>query len=163
MTVGSDGLSLDLTLLQNSRRVAPTAGAAVALDFQTQQQHAAFAYVTHPDGTALSYFGSQVYDTEGAVVGVVGQGGIVHLHAPINGWLTVGTGAKVHCAMQFSQTEVRRERGQRWAEAVCHSAAAIADDDAALPTERAPASAPITEQASLRPAPSPPTSSTGAP
>jgi len=96
-------------------------------------------------------------------VGVVGQGGIVHLHAPINGWLTVGTGAKVHCAMQFSQAEVRRERGQRWAESVCHDAAVIADDDAALPPERAPAGTFPTEQAALQPAPIPPTSSTGAP
>lgn len=157
VTVAADGLSLDLSLLQNSRRVAPTAGAAVALDFQTQQQHAAFAYVTHPDGTALSHFGSQVYDTEGAVVGVVGQGGIVHLHAPINGWLTVGTGATMHCAMQFSQAEVRRERGQRWAESVCHDTDGVAEDDAAPPTS------PSTEQAALRPAPLPSTSSTGAP
>ncbi|MHC5148088.1 fimbria/pilus outer membrane usher protein [Stenotrophomonas rhizophila] len=147
VTIASDGLSLDLTLLQNSRRVAPTAGAAVALSFETQQRHAAFAYVTHPDGSALTHFGSQVYDSEGAVVGVVGQGGIVHLHAPINGWLTVGTGTTVHCAMQFSQAEVRRERGQRWAESVCQDSATTAGDDHQPPAAPAPPVTPLIEQA----------------
>jgi outer membrane usher protein len=129
VTVGAEGLSLDLSLLQNSRRVAPTAGAAVAIAFETQRQHAAFAHVTHPDGRALTHFGSQVYDSQGAVVGVVGQGGVMHLHAAVNGWLAVGTGTKVQCTMQFSQAELRRERGQRWTEAVCHDPVGPGIDD----------------------------------
>jgi len=155
VTIGSDGLSLDLTLLQNSRRVAPTAGAAVALTFETRQQHAAFVYVTHPDGSALSHFGSQVYDTEGAVVGVVGQGGILHLHAPINGWLTVGTGTKVQCAMQFSQAAVRKDRGQRWSEAVCQDAAGLAGEDHLAPEHPLPTMPDPSDRPAQMPAPTP--------
>ncbi|MDR5817723.1 fimbrial biogenesis outer membrane usher protein [Caballeronia sp. LZ033] len=68
------GLPINVMLKSTVQRSAPTAGAVVALKFDTEDTgRAAVMHVTQPDGKPLP-FGSQVFDDKGDNVGVVAQG-----------------------------------------------------------------------------------------
>ncbi len=76
-----------------SRNVAPRAGSVVMLQFETASGQAILLSARREDGSPLP-FGSDVFDEDGASVGVVGQGGkaFVRVSRP-QGQLTVKWGA----------------------------------------------------------------------
>ncbi len=86
-------LSVDVELKSASQNVAPRAGAVVKLQFETVSGQALLITAVREDGSPLP-FGSDVFDEDGASVGVVGQGGkaFVRVSRP-HGQLTVRWGA----------------------------------------------------------------------
>ena len=72
--INPEGASLDVQFDVTSKQVVPRAGAVVLVSYATQQGRALLRTIVREDGTALP-FGSTVYDSTGAVVGIVAQGG----------------------------------------------------------------------------------------
>ena len=96
-------LSVDVELKTAAQNVAPRAGSVVKLHFDTVTGQAILITALREDGTLLP-FGSDVFDEEGASVGVVGQGGkaFVRVARP-QGVLTVkwGGGASASCHLNY--------------------------------------------------------------
>ncbi|WLI07148.1 fimbrial biogenesis outer membrane usher protein [Pseudomonas sp. FP597] len=67
-------LSVDVELKSAAQNVAPRAGSVVKLQFETVSGQALLITALREDGSPLP-FGSDVFDEDGASVGVVGQGG----------------------------------------------------------------------------------------
>lgn len=70
--LSSHGLQGDVELKQTQRRVAPMAGAALRLRFETLAGHALLIRAPRHDGRALP-MGAAVYDSDEREVGMVGQ------------------------------------------------------------------------------------------
>lgn len=68
------GVSLDVQLQATSIQVAPHAGAVVLLPFKTTHGRSLIVRISLPDGSPAP-FGAEVLDTQGQVLGVVGQAG----------------------------------------------------------------------------------------
>ncbi|MEI7035468.1 fimbria/pilus outer membrane usher protein [Fulvimonas yonginensis] len=68
------GLPLDVQLKATSAQVAPHAGAVALVTFQTDRGRTVILQARRPDGRALP-FGAEVFNAQGVVLGVVGQGG----------------------------------------------------------------------------------------
>ena len=86
-------LSVDVELKSAAQNVAPRAGSVVKLQFATVSGQALLITALREDGNPLP-FGSDVFDEDGASVGIVGQGGkaFVRVARP-QGQLTVKWGA----------------------------------------------------------------------
>lgn len=68
------GLPMNVSLKSTVQRSAPTAGAVVALKFDTEDTgRAAVMHVTQADGKPLP-FGAEVFDEKNENVGIVAQG-----------------------------------------------------------------------------------------
>ena len=67
-------LSVDVELKTAAQNVAPRAGSVVKLEFETVSGQALLITAVREDGSPLP-FGADVFDEDGASVGVVGQGG----------------------------------------------------------------------------------------
>lgn len=72
------GLPLDVQLKATSANVAPYAGAMVRIDFTTHYGRALVARIHQTNGETVP-FGTQVTDTRGNSVGIVGQAGLTLL------------------------------------------------------------------------------------
>ncbi len=96
-------LSVDVELKTAAQNVAPRAGSVVKLQFDTVSGQAILITALREDGSPLP-FGSDVFDEEGASVGVVGQGGkaFVRVARP-QGVLTVkwGGSASASCRLNY--------------------------------------------------------------
>jgi outer membrane usher protein len=81
--VGIDprGSSMDVELSESSRKVAPTAGAILAVDFATSRGRALLLNVQLEDASPLP-FGSSVSLPGGQSLGLVGQGGQLYARIP---------------------------------------------------------------------------------
>jgi outer membrane usher protein len=96
-------LSVDVELKTAAQNVAPRAGSVVKLHFDTVSGQAILITALREDGGALP-FGSDVFDEDGASVGIVGQGGKAFVSvARTQGRLTVkwGADASASCRLQY--------------------------------------------------------------
>ena len=80
IALDAQGMVQDYELLTSERRVAPIAGAAVKLDFETRGGTAVLIHLTRPNEGVIP-IGSQVLDEAGEVVGMVGQEQQLYLRA----------------------------------------------------------------------------------
>jgi len=97
-------LSVDVELKSAAQNVAPRAGSVVKLQFETISGQAILISALREDGSPLP-FGSDVFDEDGASVGIVGQGGKAFVRvARTQGGLTVkwGANANASCLLQFA-------------------------------------------------------------
>jgi outer membrane usher protein len=74
VAIDPKGTSMNVELGSTLQRVAPRAGAVVAVKYETVTGRAAVITATRDDGKALP-FGAQVLDAQGNAVGVVAQAG----------------------------------------------------------------------------------------
>lgn len=74
VAIDPDGISQDVELSETSQKIAPRAGAVVAVDFATVHGTALLLNVRLKDQSPLP-FGATVVDDAGNPVGTVGQGG----------------------------------------------------------------------------------------
>ena len=96
-------LSVNVELKTAAQNVAPRAGAVVKLHFETVSGQAVLMTARRQDGSALP-FGADVFDEDGASVGVVGQGGKAFVRvARAQGQLTVrwGPDADAACRLHY--------------------------------------------------------------
>lgn len=94
-------LSTDVELKTAARNVAPRAGAVVKLQFETTSGQALLITALREDGSSLP-FGADVFDEDGASVGVVGQGGQAFVRVPrTQGPLTIKWGPHAGAACQL--------------------------------------------------------------
>ena len=96
-------LSVDVELKTAAQNVAPRAGSVVKLDFETVSGQAILITALREDGSPLP-FGSDVFDEDGASVGIVGQGGKAFVRvARAQGALTVkwGGNTDASCRLQY--------------------------------------------------------------
>ena len=111
-------LSVDVELKTAAQNVAPRAGSVVKLQFDTVSGQAILITALREDGSPLP-FGSDVFDEDGASVGIVGQGGKAFVRvARAQGQLTVKWGANTDasCLLQYSlapQTAADRDNRLR--------------------------------------------------
>ena len=94
-------LSVDIELKTAAQHVAPRAGAVVRLRFETVSGQAVLITARRQDGSVLP-FGADVFDEDGASVGVVGQGGKAFVRVGrTQGQLTVRWGPDAGAACQL--------------------------------------------------------------
>ncbi|WP_073524690.1 fimbria/pilus outer membrane usher protein [Pseudomonas fluorescens] len=96
-------LSVNVELKTAALNVAPRSGSVVKLQFETVSGQALLITALRQDGRPLP-FGADVFDEDGASVGVVGQGGKAFVRVPRNqGQLTVkwGAGDSAMCRIQY--------------------------------------------------------------
>ncbi|AVE06709.1 fimbrial biogenesis outer membrane usher protein [Pseudomonas palleroniana] len=96
-------LSVDVELKTAAQNVAPRAGSVVKLQFDTVSGQAVLITALREDGSLLP-FGSDVFDEDGASVGIVGQGGKAFVRvARDQGLLTVKWGSRddASCRLQY--------------------------------------------------------------
>ena len=100
-------LSVDVELKTAAQNVAPRAGSVVKLHFETVSGQALLITAQRDDGSPLP-FGADVFDEDGASVGIVGQGGkaFVRVSRP-QGQLTVkwGPSADSACRLYYDAGE----------------------------------------------------------
>ncbi|WP_285422104.1 fimbria/pilus outer membrane usher protein [Pseudomonas sp. efr-133-TYG-23] len=99
-------LSVDVELKTAARNVAPRAGSVVKLQFETVSGQALLISTQREDGSPLP-FGSDVFDEDGASVGIVGQGGKAFVRVSrARGKLTVkwGSTATATCWFTYNAT-----------------------------------------------------------
>lgn len=88
------GLSLDVAMASTRRRIVPTAGALVAVTFETDIGRTVLFSARRVDGSPIP-FAADVRDGEGRSVGVVGQAGHIFVRdAEPQGSLTVHWGGE---------------------------------------------------------------------
>jgi outer membrane usher protein len=95
-------LPVDVELKTAAQNVAPRAGSVVKLHFDTVSGQAVLITALREDGSPLP-FGSDVFDEDGASVGIVGQGGKAFVRvARMRGQLTIKWGANAACQLQYN-------------------------------------------------------------
>ncbi len=100
------GMSMDVELETTSQRVAPTAGAVVALSYPTVSGQAMLITGRQADGSFLP-FGAQVIDEHGIEIGTVGQAGRIFARGvPDSGALLVkwGDGGDQECRLSYHKS-----------------------------------------------------------
>lgn len=117
------GLSLDVELLQTTKRVVPSAGAAVKVTFETRVDESLFLRIAAEDPDVGPDFGADVRDADGGVVGVVGQGGVVHLRGRLRQPLRVTTKDQGECVLTYTEPAARAPHRVRWGKAICRVSA----------------------------------------
>ncbi len=113
------GLSLDVELMQTTQRVVPSAGAAVKVKFQTRVDDSLFLRLAPVVGETPVAFGSEVRDADRNVVGVVGQGGVVHLRGEIKEPLSARMEGSGECTIRLTGPIQPNALQMRWALAQC--------------------------------------------
>ncbi|MBC2380276.1 fimbrial biogenesis outer membrane usher protein [Pseudomonas sp. WS 5106] len=100
-------LSVDVELKTAAQNIAPRAGSVVKLQFETTSGQAILITALREDGSLLP-FGSDVFDEDGASVGIVGQGGKAFVRVSRQqGQLTVkwGQNANATCRLHYASAE----------------------------------------------------------
>jgi len=103
ISLDTRGINRNAELTGAQARVAPYAGSAVLLKFETLTGHALLIGATESNGEPLP-LGADVLDDSGATIGVVGQGGQVYARVPsAHGTLTVkwGGGPADRCSIAY--------------------------------------------------------------
>jgi len=107
------GLSTDVAFANTTAQVAPTAGAVVLLDYETERGYSLLVSGRHSDGRQLP-FAATVSDEQGRNVGHIAQGGQALLRVKaVQGSLTVRWGGGVDQSCQFTYTVPDDQRGRR--------------------------------------------------
>jgi len=114
------GLSTDVALASTTRQVAPTAGAIVLLQYETERGYSILVNGRHGDGRYLP-FAATVTDQDGRSVGHIAQGGqaLLRVNAP-EGALTVRWGSEAGEACQFQYALPPEPKRNRKAAASVH-------------------------------------------
>ena len=113
------GLPLEVTLLQTSQRVAPTAGGIVRVPFEVRRERTLFIDTTDAFGQPLP-FAARVEDEQGRPMGAVGQGGVIQLRgAQEAGTLIVDPDGPHRCRLEYTMPTAPDAYGLSWSEAVC--------------------------------------------
>ncbi|WP_246024928.1 fimbria/pilus outer membrane usher protein [Paraburkholderia dinghuensis] len=110
VALDTKGINPNAELTGGQVRVAPYAGSAVRLKFETRIGHALLIGATRPDGEPLP-LGADVLDSSGAAIGVVGQGSQVYARvASEEGALMVKWGSKAseQCSIAYHVKEQDR-------------------------------------------------------
>ena len=138
-TIGIDpkGLPLDVQLDATSAQVAPHAGAVVMLTFRTESGRTIIVRAHLPNGQAVP-FGAEVFNTQNASLGVVGQAGQILLRGvDQSGLLTArwqdDNGGKLSCSFGYRLPSAKGKHPKRYEEiqATCMpSSAPVAITDA---------------------------------
>jgi outer membrane usher protein len=97
--IDPQGLPLGVQLEATSANIAPYAGAIVKVEFKSHYGQALIARIHTADGKVLP-FGAEIQDTEGQVIGTVGQGGLALLR------VTRKSG-ELHATWQGAQGDAR--------------------------------------------------------
>ncbi|MDA5337268.1 fimbrial biogenesis outer membrane usher protein [Stenotrophomonas maltophilia] len=129
------GLSLDVELLQTTKRVVPSAGAAVKVTFETRVDDSLFLRIAVDGTDAGPDFGTDVRDANGGVVGVVGQGGVVHLRGKLRQPLRVTTKDRGECELTYTEAVTRAPHRVRWGKALCRVSATQQSEQPESPSE----------------------------
>lgn len=111
VALDSQGINRNAELDGSQQRVAPSAGAVVRLKFATRTGHALLVRAAMDDGKQLP-LGATVYGSDGASIGMVGQGGQVYARvADREGRLTVkwGDSPAERCEIPFQLSEQAAE------------------------------------------------------
>ncbi|GAA5069836.1 fimbria/pilus outer membrane usher protein [Lysobacter panacisoli] len=119
--VDPKGLGMDVELDTTLQRVAPRAGAVVAVSFDTSLGRAFFVRGLMQDGKTLP-FGAQVLDEHGIEIGLVGQNGLAFVRSPADsGNLTVkwGGGPDQACSMPYHVPASGKGNGYQQVDAQC--------------------------------------------
>lgn len=112
-------LPLDVEVLGNSQRVAPTAGSIVKISFQSRNERLWLIDTSDADGNPLAY-GAQITHPDGRVLGQVGQGGVMALRGlEASGVVHVQTEDGIACRVHYAMPEAADAHGQYWAKARC--------------------------------------------
>ena len=131
-------LSVDVELKTAAQNVAPRAGSVVKLQFETVSGQALLITALREDGSPLP-FGSDVFDEEGASVGIVGQGGKAFVRtARTKGRLTVKWGSNVDTTCQFHY-DSSEQPGASADHRLRHLHADICQSDQAIAVQPVPA------------------------
>lgn len=124
-------LSVDVELKTAAQHVAPRAGSVVKLQFETVSGQAFLITAKREDGSPLP-FGSDVFDEEGASVGIVGQGAKAFVRvARARGQLTVKWGSNTEAACRFHY-DASVEPGTHDLDRLRHLHAGICQADVAI-------------------------------
>ncbi|WP_288440946.1 fimbria/pilus outer membrane usher protein [uncultured Pseudomonas sp.] len=78
IALNPEGMPSDVELIDGERRVAPIAGAAVRVKFKTRGGYGLLIKATLKDSTTPP-IGADALDSEGQIVGMVGQAGLVYV------------------------------------------------------------------------------------
>ncbi|HEF5787629.1 fimbrial protein [Burkholderia multivorans] len=129
ISIDPKGIPLDVELQSTSRQVAPRANALVAVRFATATGRAALITARLPDGKSLP-FGTHVFDSTGANVGVIAQSSHLFVRGiPESGVLTAkwGNGPQDACSFSYRlPTAPRKDAGYARVDAIC-GGGALAD------------------------------------
>ncbi len=132
ISIDPKGIPLDVELQSTSRQIAPRANALVAVRFATTTGRSALITPRLPDGRALP-FGTNVFDDNGANVGVIAQGSHLFVRGiPEAGVLTAkwGNGAQDSCSFAYRlPSRAQKDVGYTRVDATCGSDA-LADEPA---------------------------------
>ncbi|MFC6339121.1 fimbria/pilus outer membrane usher protein [Pseudomonas sp. CCM 7891] len=130
-------LSVDVELKTAAQHVAPRAGSVVKLQFETVSGQAFLITALREDGSPLP-FGSDVFDEDGASVGIVGQGGkaFVRLSRTL-GKLTVKWGSNTDAACRLHYDSGARS-GADGPNRLRHLHADICQADVAIAVQQVP-------------------------
>lgn len=117
------GLPLDVQLKATSAQVAPHAGAVALVTFQTDRGRTVILKARRPDGRSLP-FGAEVFDGQGASLGVVGQGGkVLARGVQDQGELTARwqdeTGRPQACSFHYALPKDASDRSRAVIETTC--------------------------------------------
>jgi len=113
VSLNPHGLSTDVALVNTTRQVAPTAGAVVLLQYETERGYSILLNGRHGDGRYLP-FAASVTDEHGRVVGHIAQGGQALLRVnATEGALTVRWGVEAGQSCQFNYSVAGEKRSRR--------------------------------------------------
>ena len=142
ISIDPKGIPLDVELQSTSRQIAPRANALVAVRFATTTGRSALITPRLPDGRALP-FGTNVYDDNGASVGVIAQGSHLFVRGiPEAGVLTArwGSGTQDACSFAYRlPAEAQKDIGYARVEATCGSDALADEPSHPVPLASRPA------------------------
>lgn len=106
-------LSVDVELKTASKNVAPRAGSVVKLQFETVSGQALLITALREDGSPLP-FGADVFDEDGASVGIVGQGGKAFVRVSrAQGQLTVQWSSQANASCRLRYDSGKQPGGDR--------------------------------------------------
>lgn len=113
------GSSMSAAFQTTSQQVAPYAGAIVKVDFPTRVGQSAVIHITNGSSLELP-FGADVQDSQGNVVGVVGQGNNVFVQGIADsGTLMVGLDGGSNCQVSYRLGKAVAKQVMQKAEAPC--------------------------------------------
>lgn len=102
--LNTENMNTDVELNNNLVKIAPYAGSAVLVKFDTQKGNNITYRIKLQDNKSVP-FGANIYDENNSKVGLVGQGGLVHFNSKLEKgivYIKWGDGAEQKC--QFSYT-----------------------------------------------------------
>ncbi|HEX7349197.1 MAG TPA: fimbria/pilus outer membrane usher protein [Rhodanobacteraceae bacterium] len=107
--IDPQGLPLGVQLDATSANVAPYAGALVMVDFKSHYGRALIAHINTIDGKPLP-FGTEIMNTKGQSVGIVGQGGVALLRVSskageLSAKLQNSAGTTQTCSFAYDTTQ----------------------------------------------------------